>query len=189
MRDKRTARKHAAPQVVTNVQSRSTGQAGPTRVKFAGTSCRNGVRSFDAVVTADQPRPLRSSNAISDDAPARRERPDQLEPEPGVHREDGRLHSGLVRARHPDHGRGRPPVRKGRAGPQDHARVRKTKGAGTTATDGPFTESKEIIGGFGLINAKDKAEAVELARQYADLFDNVEVEVRQIVEFDEVPQA
>jgi hypothetical protein len=69
------------------------------------------------------------------------------------------------------------------------ARVRKTKGAGITATDGPFTESKEIIGGFGLINAKDKAEAVELARQYADLFDNVEVEVRQIVEFDEVPQA
>ncbi|WP_236796773.1 YciI family protein [Amycolatopsis sp. GM8] len=68
------------------------------------------------------------------------------------------------------------------------ARVRKTKGAGIKATDGPFTEAKEVIGGFGLINAKDRAEAVELAGQYADLFENVEVEVRQVVEFDELPE-
>ncbi|TNC21624.1 YciI family protein [Amycolatopsis alkalitolerans] len=67
------------------------------------------------------------------------------------------------------------------------ARVRKTKAAGVTATDGPFTEAKEVIGGFGLINAEDRAEAVQLAQQYADLFDNVEVEVRQVVEFDELP--
>jgi hypothetical protein len=33
--------------------------------------------------------------------------------------------------------------------------------AAITATDGPFTEAKEVIGGFGLINAKDRAEAVE----------------------------
>jgi len=67
------------------------------------------------------------------------------------------------------------------------ARVRKTRGAGITSTDGPFTEAKEVIGGFGLINAKDKAEAVAFARRYADLFDEVEVEVRQILEFDDLP--
>jgi hypothetical protein len=67
------------------------------------------------------------------------------------------------------------------------ARVRKTRGGGITATDGPFAEAKEVIGGFGLINAKDRTEAVELARQYAALFDEVEVEVRQVVEFDELP--
>lgn len=64
------------------------------------------------------------------------------------------------------------------------------KGASSiTVTDGPFTEAKEVIGGFGLINAKDRAEAVEFAKRYAALFGEVEVEVRQVVEFDEVPQA
>jgi hypothetical protein len=67
------------------------------------------------------------------------------------------------------------------------AKVRKTRGAAIKSTDGPFTEAKEVIGGFGLINAKDKAEAVEFASRYADLFDEVEVEVRQVVEFDELP--
>ena len=67
------------------------------------------------------------------------------------------------------------------------ARVRKARGGAATATDGPFTEAKEVIGGFGLINAKDRAQAVEYAKQYAALFDEVEVEVRQVVEFDELP--
>jgi hypothetical protein len=67
------------------------------------------------------------------------------------------------------------------------ALVRKPRGAAITATDGPFTEAKEVIGGFALINAKDRAEAVEFARQYAALFEEVEVEVRQVVEFDELP--
>ena len=67
------------------------------------------------------------------------------------------------------------------------ALVRKTRGKAIKATDGPFTEAKEVIGGFGLINAKDRAEAVEFARQYADLFDEVEVEVRQVVEFEDLP--
>ena len=67
--------------------------------------------------------------------------------------------------------------------------VRKAKSEGVTVTDGPFTEAKEIIGGFALINAADRAEAVEFARQYVALFAGVEieVEVRQVVEFDEIP--
>ncbi|HEY0452175.1 YciI family protein [Actinophytocola sp.] len=63
--------------------------------------------------------------------------------------------------------------------------VRKAKRAGITVTDGPFTEAKEVIGGFALINAKDLAEAVEFAQRYADLFQEVEVEVRQIAEFED----
>ncbi|MFE3174091.1 YciI family protein [Amycolatopsis sp. NPDC059090] len=61
--------------------------------------------------------------------------------------------------------------------------VRKPRGATPAATDGPFTETKEVIGGFALVNAADRAQAVEYARQYADLFDEIEVEVRQVVEF------
>lgn len=67
------------------------------------------------------------------------------------------------------------------------ALVRKARGAKPTATDGPFTETKEVIGGFALLNFKDRAEAVAYAQTYADLFEEVEVEVRQVVEFDELP--
>ncbi len=67
------------------------------------------------------------------------------------------------------------------------ARVRKSRDGHITATDGPFAEAKEVIGGFGLINAKDRAEAVAYAREYAALFDEVEVEVRQVAEFEVLP--
>ena len=68
------------------------------------------------------------------------------------------------------------------------ALVRKNRDATITATDGPFTEAKEVIGGFGLINAKDRAEAVAFAKRYADLFEEIEVEVRQDVEFEDLPE-
>jgi hypothetical protein len=55
-------------------------------------------------------------------------------------------------------------------------------------TDGPFAETKAVIGGFALINAADRAEAVEFAKRYAELFDqDIEVEVRQVVEFEDLP--
>ncbi|RKT53782.1 YciI family protein [Saccharothrix australiensis] len=67
------------------------------------------------------------------------------------------------------------------------ARVRKTRTGATTATDGPFTEAKEVIGGFALINAEDREAAVAFARRYAELFDEIEVEVRRVVEEHELP--
>ena len=67
------------------------------------------------------------------------------------------------------------------------ALVRKGSDATITATDGPFTEVKEVIGGFALVNLPDRAAAVEFAERYAEMFDEVEVEVRQVVEFDEIP--
>ncbi|MEV6647785.1 YciI family protein [Amycolatopsis sp. NPDC051371] len=68
------------------------------------------------------------------------------------------------------------------------ALVRKPRGAAIRVTDGPFAEAKEVIGGFALINAADQAEAVEFAKEYAELFDlEIEVEVRQVVEFDDLP--
>jgi hypothetical protein len=36
-------------------------------------------------------------------------------------------------------------------------------------TDGPFSESKEIIGGYALINAKSDTDAVDLAKKFMDL--------------------
>jgi hypothetical protein len=45
------------------------------------------------------------------------------------------------------------------------ARIRLDKG-GLAITDGPFTESKELIGGFAIMQAASKAEAVELGRRF-----------------------
>jgi hypothetical protein len=67
------------------------------------------------------------------------------------------------------------------------ALVRKPRGGSSAVLDGPFTEAKEVIGGFAVINADDREQAVAYAREYAELFDQVEVEVRQIVEFDDLP--
>ena len=44
-------------------------------------------------------------------------------------------------------------------------RIRSTYGKLTT-TDGPFTETKEVIGGYLVFEAADMAEAVELTRQF-----------------------
>jgi len=67
------------------------------------------------------------------------------------------------------------------------ALVRKPRGAAIKVTDGPFTEAKEVIGGFALINAADLADAKAFAASYAELFEEVEVEVRQVVEYDDLP--
>src|SRR5215813_11303896 len=45
------------------------------------------------------------------------------------------------------------------------ARVR-LSGGSFTVTDGPFTESKELVGGFAILQANSKQEAIELARDF-----------------------
>src|SRR5689334_18354713 len=45
------------------------------------------------------------------------------------------------------------------------ARLRLNRGK-VNISDGPFTEAKEVIGGFFLLEAKDKAAAVEMTRQF-----------------------
>jgi hypothetical protein len=50
-------------------------------------------------------------------------------------------------------------------------------------TDGPFTEAKEVIGGFAMIEAKSKAEAVELTKRFLAIHGDeweLECEVRAL---------
>jgi hypothetical protein len=61
------------------------------------------------------------------------------------------------------------------------ARVRRSNGK-LTVTDGPFTESKEVIGGFALLQASSKEEAVELVKQFLQAAGDGECELRQIFE-------
>jgi hypothetical protein len=49
-----------------------------------------------------------------------------------------------------------------------------------TVTDGPFTEAKELVGGWAMIEARDKDEAIEWAKRFQDLAGDGEMRVRQI---------
>jgi hypothetical protein len=51
---------------------------------------------------------------------------------------------------------------------KDGARVR-LAGGKITVTDGPFTESKEVIGGWAILRADSKADAVRIANEFMEL--------------------
>jgi hypothetical protein len=61
------------------------------------------------------------------------------------------------------------------------ARV-KFDGGTVTVTDGPFTETKELIAGFTMIQARSKEEAIAWVRQWPRLDGDVELEIRQLFE-------
>ncbi len=58
-----------------------------------------------------------------------------------------------------------------------------------TVTDGPFTESKEVIGGFAILQASSKEEAIKLAKDFLQVAGNGECELRQIYEANTCAQA
>ena len=62
----------------------------------------------------------------------------------------------------------------------------RSKGGKLTQTDGPFTEAKEVIGGYAMVEVKSKEEAHDVAQRFMELhrvhwpsFD-CECEVRQL---------
>lgn len=58
---------------------------------------------------------------------------------------------------------------------------RTVTGAKKTVTDGPFTEGKDIIGGFFLVSAKSYDEAVTMAKDCPDYNYGGSVEVREVM--------
>ena len=53
----------------------------------------------------------------------------------------------------------------------------------TLSTDGPFAETKEQLGGFYVVEAKDLDEAIEIAARIPDVR-NGSIEVRPVMEID-----
>ena len=53
-------------------------------------------------------------------------------------------------------------------------------------TDGPFTEAKEVIGGYWMIQVGSKKEAIEWAKR-CPMSDNELIEIRQVQEFADFP--
>jgi hypothetical protein len=69
--------------------------------------------------------------------------------------------------------------------PSTGARV-SFSGGKPTVTDGPFSEAKEVIGGYWMIQVKSKAEAIEWASR-CPAKDNEVIEVRQVQEMSDFP--
>lgn len=76
--------------------------------------------------------------------------------------------------------------------PTSKARKVRFQGGKRTVTDGPFTETKELIGGFWLLQVRDMDEAVEWVKR-APFDGGVEIVIRPIADLedygDAVPEA
>ena|SRR5947209_8289596 len=59
-------------------------------------------------------------------------------------------------------------------------------GGKSSVSDGPFTEAKEVVGGYWLIQVRSKGEAVEWARR-CPARDGQVIEVRQVFEMTDFP--
>ena len=105
--------------------------------------------------------------------PASKESEAGVLPDTKILAEMGKFNEELVKAGVLLAGEGLHPSSKG-------ARI-KFSGGKTTMTDGPFTESKELIAGFWLIQAKSKEEAIAWM-QRAPFGSGFEIEIRQVFE-------
>jgi len=62
----------------------------------------------------------------------------------------------------------------------------KYAGGKRTVIDGPFTEAKELVAGYTLIQVKSREEALEWARRFPNpALNDGEIEVRQLYELDD----
>lgn len=64
--------------------------------------------------------------------------------------------------------------------PSARGRRYKNSRDGVTAVDGPFTESKELIGGYVVVSAESIEDADRWARRYLDTVEAEEVDVREL---------
>ena len=49
-----------------------------------------------------------------------------------------------------------------------------------TVTDGPFTEAKEVVAGFALVEVRSKQEAIELGRRFRRIVGDGESVIQQV---------
>ncbi|HZL53087.1 MAG TPA: YciI family protein [Terracidiphilus sp.] len=66
------------------------------------------------------------------------------------------------------------------------ARVRVDSGK-YNVSDGPFTEAKELVGGFAILDAPSKEAAVEYAKEFLKVVGQGECELRQLYDASTLP--
>ena len=65
-----------------------------------------------------------------------------------------------------------------------HAKAKRIAGPGRVVSDGPFVESKELVGGYFTVKAASVDEVVEIAQDFPDYDLGGTVEIREIVKFE-----
>ncbi len=71
--------------------------------------------------------------------------------------------------------------------PAEAVRVQFPSGKPPVVKDGPFTEAKEMIGGYWVIDVKSQDEAIEWAKRCPIGGGGAEIELRQVFELSEFP--
>ena len=61
---------------------------------------------------------------------------------------------------------------------------KRVTGTNRTVTDGPFAESKEVVGGYYIVTANNFDEVVEIAADFPDYEHGNSVEIREVMVFD-----
>ena len=100
---------------------------------------------------------------------------ENVEPPPEMFEEMGKYNQSLVDA-------GILLAGEGLTGSKDGAIVTFRKGGKFEVKDGPFTEAKELVAGFWIIQVKSLDEAVEWAKRIPGFADGEHVEVRRVAE-------
>jgi len=90
-----------------------------------------------------------------------------------VHEDCGAWHEELVKSGHTRGATGLQPAAT--------ARTVRVKNGKPTITDGPFAETKEVLGGFEIIECADIEKATTIANRFPGLQVGAVVEVRPIV--------
>ena len=65
-----------------------------------------------------------------------------------------------------------------------HPQSVRVSGPDRVVSDGPFVESKELIGGYFTVSAKDIKEVQQIAQDFPDYDLGGQVEIRQVIVFD-----
>jgi hypothetical protein len=64
-------------------------------------------------------------------------------------------------------------------------RVHKSRGGKVSVTDGPFTEAKEVIGGYALLKASSQEEIVKHTKRFLEVAGQGTCEIYQLYEMPE----
>ena len=71
-------------------------------------------------------------------------------------------------------------VATGGISPTSEGAIVSLKGGKFTVVDGPFTEAKELVGGWALMECRDKAEAIEWTKRFLSVLGEGESRIRPV---------
>ena len=71
-------------------------------------------------------------------------------------------------------------VAAGGISPTSEGAIVSLKGGEFTVVDGPFTEAKELVGGWALMECRDKAEAIEWTKRFLGVLGEGESRIRPV---------